>query len=396
MTFSPDKEPVEISDEQSIHRHRNFSSCKRSPGIVAGHFLVAFVTLAFSSGYVLRPDTVTSDRSGYWIAVEAGNCRTFQDCFNLGFPSGFYGFINLVLPVPSFDVEHWDILLALVGATMLIAFALWVSRIPVLTMGNALFFLAASALCAMYIFMLSKDCIQAFIFFAAFLFIYKLSSINASLCLTIVVFALEGFTWRPYFYIVACFIMVFFIGIGQLTKEEVTRQRAAVYFMLLLFALLVFSFALQFVSPSNYSEIVDQHGVDREIYTSVVAASGIKSVIPVTSSSPVPLFVLNWVINTFRLLFPIELFSMGAYYIPFALYQLYISCSLLRTLSKGIANNRVLLCISVYLAFVLASGAFEPDFGSWVRHETACLPFLMVAVTGYAGHLSKAEKSEIG
>lgn len=357
---------------------------------IAGRFAVAFFALAFGSGFFLRPDTVTSDRSGYWIAMDAGSCKTIQDCLDLGFPSGFYGFINLILPFPSFSVVQWDMLLAVVGAVVLLVFALWISRNPQLTIGNALFFLAASALCAMYIFMLSKDCIQAFIFCTCFLIALKLRNTFLSLCLLVVVFAIEGFAWRPYYYIVACFIPCIFFGSKWLLKEKVSLRRGAVFLGVFLLSLLVFSLILRFLSPGNYAEIVDQHGVEREEFTATTAASGIKSIIPVTSYSPVPLFVFNWAVNTVRLLFPIELFSMGAYYVPFALYQLYISISTLKTLSKGMLSDRFILCISVYLAFVLASGAFEPDFGSWVRHETACLPFILVAVTGYVGCSSKS------
>lgn len=38
------------------------------------------------------------------------------------------------------------------------------------------------------------------------------------------------------------------------------------------------------------------------------------------------------------------------------------------------------LAISVFLGYVLASVLFEPDFGSWVRHEAATFPVLHLLV----------------
>ena len=36
------------------------------------------------------------------------------------------------------------------------------------------------------------------------------------------------------------------------------------------------------------------------------------------------------------------------------------------------------LALYIYIAFILGSATFEPDFGSWVRHEAATFPILMI------------------
>ena len=40
---------------------------------------------------------------------------------------------------------------------------------------------------------------------------------------------------------------------------------------------------------------------------------------------------------------------------------------------------RPLLALCMVLAFMTVSALFEPDFGSWVRHESAAFPLLWMA-----------------
>ena len=46
-------------------------------------------------------------------------------------------------------------------------------------------------------------------------------------------------------------------------------------------------------------------------------------------------------------------------------------------IAKGvIGQSEHLLALSVFTAYILGSFLFEPDFGSWVRHEAATFPVL--------------------
>lgn len=349
-----------------------------------GKFLAGSVTLIFMLGYLLRPGTVTSDRSGYWISVAANNCLTISDCIHLGFPSGVFGFIRLIFPFHPNTTEQWDLLLAIVGWFVIVILAFWVSKKQGLLLSDSLLFLAMSALSSMYIYMLSKDVIQVFIFLSAYLILYFLNSRYMALFLIGLLFLFEGLVWRPYYCIVAVFLFIF-VFLFPYLRSNIKRQCYFILalFVALVFSLLLFSFVMKLASPGSYVQIVDQHGVTREDYTSVVAASGIKSVIPVSSASPVPLFVVNWAINIVRLLFPVELFLKGPYYWVFAIYQIFISFRAIRTAVKGDSSWKMYAILAVYFSFVVASGAFEPDFGSWVRHETAAFPFLISVTLNY-------------
>lgn len=349
-----------------------------------GKFLVGSVTLIFMLGYFLRPETVTSDRSGYWISVAANNCVALADCVKLGFPSGVFGLIRLMFPFHPSTTGQWDAILAILGWLVVAALALWVSKKPNLMLSDSILFWAMCALSSMYIFMLSKDVIQVFIFLFAYQIIYYDSNQKRALAFLAALFLFEGVIWRPYY----CIVSLFFIAVYIFLKKYRCKKHSKVNYALGLFAtlfisLFAFSVIVKVLSPSSYAEIVDQHGVAREEYTAIVATSGIKSIIPVSSSSPVPLFVVNWFINIIRLMFPFELFLKGPYYWIFAVYQIYISYRAIKTTYSGNSSWKMSMILSLYFAFVIASGSFEPDFGSWVRHETAAFPFLISVTLNY-------------
>lgn len=346
--------------------------------------------VAIPAGMLLRPDTLSSNRVGYSILASINSCSNFSDLSSLSFVEAFFAFVKLCLPVNLQTLEAWDVLLGIIGAVILVYFAFWVSRAPNIARGQSVLFAAIVALSSMYIYMLCKDVVQALIFIAAFALLKAFKDSNKAMVAVAALFALEGLMWRPYYLIVAVFVPVFYLALRKAKSGAVNGKMIIKFVLLVIVFAFLFAIVLKQVSPSDYAEIVSQHAEDRESFTANVAASGIKSFVDVTPSSPVYLFILNWVINTFRLLFPVELFTKSLYYWVFAAYQLAITISALRTL-RNAKDYRVLLCLAVFFAFVFASGSFEPDFGSWVRHETAALPFLLVSLTGYTGKQPEQE-----
>ncbi len=78
---------------------------------------------------------------------------------------------------------------------------------------------------------------------------------------------------------------------------------------------------------------------------------------------------LNYFTNTLRLLFPVELLVKGIKYFPYVVFQIWFTKKLWNW--KIIKNDKVILLYS----FILISGVFEPDFGSFLRHT---VPYLIV------------------
>ena len=100
------------------------------------------------------------------------------------------------------------------------------------------------------------------------------------------------------------------------------------------------------------------------------------------SSGNLPLFLVNYGINAARMLVPVELLTKGMQYIPFLLFQLAVTVYLasLFVHVDEIEDENQFLALSIFLGYFLASAIFEPDFGSWVRHESATFPVLHLLV----------------
>ena len=342
----------------------------------------AVFIVCFLLGYIFRPSTVTSDRSGISIAWIINSCTSIGDCIDIGLPVCVFGFVKVAIPFAPSTLEGWDLWLAVAGGIVMIFLALWASRFRGVDLPRVLTFGAMAALSSMYIFMLSKDVVQVLFFLIAFGIVYASQKPWAAVIAVVCLFAAEGALWRPYYYIVACALPFVFYLLERMRGADWTPRQTVKFIAILVALILAFAFVLKFASPTDYAKIVDQHGAGRESFTATNAASGIKSLIDVNSSSPVPMFVLNWVVNTFRLLFPVELLLKSPYYWVFCLYQIAITVYAFRAIGTGTGDRRLTACAALWLAFVIASGTFEPDFGSWVRHETASLPILVSLVLG--------------
>ena len=79
------------------------------------------------------------------------------------------------------------------------------------------------------------------------------------------------------------------------------------------------------------------------------------------------------------MMFPIELLKGGIFYFPFLAFQVLLIYYMYKNISKvhKISNNNV-IALSVFIAFFMGSVLFEPDFGSFARHEAAAFPLIIL------------------
>lgn len=143
---------------------------------------------------------------------------------------------------------------------------------------------------------------------------------------------------------------------------------------------LAFMAAVKVVSPTNYNEL---------IRVRFRGESGASTIYTIFKSTQPILFSLDYLLVVFRMLVPLELILMGPKYTIFAIYQILITYILIKTIRQynSITSNRR-IAVAIYLAFLLGSATFEPDFGSWVRHEAVLFPIYLI-MAGY-----KVEENE--
>lgn len=94
---------------------------------------------------------------------------------------------------------------------------------------------------------------------------------------------------------------------------------------------------------------------------------------------------INYFINISRILFPLELIKKKIKYLPYVVFQIWFTLKLI------VWRNRKDYRVYLLYSFILISGVFEPDFGSFLRHT---IPYFIIIVDliVYKGE-SKYEKN---
>ena len=132
----------------------------------------------------------------------------------------------------------------------------------------------------------------------------------------------------------------------------------------------------------NFIKIIDLKSYNELIRVRTRVGIANTQMINIFKSTNLILFTLDYLIMIIRMLFPLELIPMGIKYWPYVGYQILISYFVLKNI-KNIKENKKTqnFALYTYIAFLLGSATFEPDFGSWVRHEVAIFPILII-ITG--------------
>ena len=138
-------------------------------------------------------------------------------------------------------------------------------------------------------------------------------------------------------------------------------------------AVFLFVFASQYYDKSSYNELIKA----KENHQNEGAGTVLNNI--VEGESNYNNCVVNYFINAVRMMVPIELLVKSPGYFPFFVYQIFILMYWFRTI-KNIrkVNNKAFLSLVCFTAYLFGSFSFEPDFGSWVRHESAAFPVFYI------------------
>lgn len=237
------------------------------------------------------------------------------------------------------------------------------------------FWLCCIGLLNIYVFNIGKDSIQFCFFFLAFLIGISLISIPMKLFLITILFMIESIYFREYYIIVAAF----FVAIIALTyvlhrsKRSVKIYKYITFILVIVYAFLILS---SIVAPEQYREVASaREGVNKNREGSADAATLISNLYP---GNTLISALINYPINAARMLIPVELLFKGLNYLPFVVFQLLVTVYLIYctrlVFSHFVLDNSYLIIYTIFISFILTSFFFEPDFGSWVRHEIASFP----------------------
>jgi len=220
-------------------------------------------------------------------------------------------------------------------------------------------------------FTLAKEPLQMIFFFICSIILLN-SKLNAKNKIFLIVFVLSfsALILRIYYLIiVSFFLIIIFIYKFIISKTNINNTKKIIISLFLIFiSYLTMLVACKYLSPSSYEAL---------LYVRTRSSSATTDMLNITNSDNVLMLSIEYIIMAARMLFPIELITYGPKYWVYVIYQLFISFVII---NKLLTTKKNYLSICLFVAFVLGSATFEPDFGSWVRHETVLMPVFLVAI----------------
>ncbi len=289
-------------------------------------------------------------------------------------------------------VNQWSYFLGLV-LTLLVFFMLL--RLPEPDMIQSIFFLACIGLLNIYVFNIGKDSIQFLFFLGVYVVLLlpiDIPFVKIGIAATILYF--ESRVFRSYYVLIAALVIAIYCILlffrSRYKMKPAIKIVATIVTMYLLVCVMMV--ATSVVLPGEYQQIMgirDYSLAGRE--DDVDSVTIIKNWVGGDNSTNLPLFLLNYLINAVRMMIPFELAVKGVQYIPFFCFQVAVTVYLAHLFGKigEIDDEKQFLAIAIFLGYVLASVLFEPDFGSWVRHEAATFPVLHLLVMAPNQRLSQ-------
>jgi hypothetical protein len=272
-----------------------------------------------------------------------------------------------------------------------ISFEIWISiffnvfllgllskaRNPI-TLLQAVFYLLSVAVLNIFSFTLAKEPIQMLFFLALFGAIKSRMSTHKKIVLVIVILIVTSLIFRFYYVLMIMFFLVTFFILRRLKKIKKYR--------LLIFCFLFFITYFAFLC---FSGVVfpDVHKYFYYLRSSERAEKWNTGIAPLFQIYEGDLFLaLDMSFAILRLLLPAELlfrFSTAGFFMNFCvvLYQALITVMVMRGFRRIHKLSQIqFLAFSLYLSFLFMSATFEPDFGSWLRHESVVFPILFAFI----------------
>lgn len=243
-----------------------------------------------------------------------------------------------------------------------------------------------------YVFNISKDIIQfVFFFFVALIVNKDNRNFKLSIILIFIVFYLESYLFRSYYILTACFVLILSMILDITLNHKISTKRKIALIIISMFVfLLVFLKLCEYIKPDDYKELME---IRNRLTLNRVGGENSKTLIVnlIDDKGNVFVYSINYIINAVRMMIPIELLTKGFYYYPFVAFQFISTFSLFRCIIRyNILNSSNKLALIVMISYYMVAFLFEPDFGSFVRHEAATIP-LFIQLLFYKSSEAKDE-----
>ncbi len=273
-------------------------------------------------------------------------------------------------------LQDWAYFLAFIF-TAIIIFML--SRFEKFDMFQCIFIICSIGLLNIYVFNISKDIVQYGIFCIMYIIIIqKRLAQFLKVILCFIVFYWESSFFRSYYILMGVFFIILYLIFRRIQSKKAKLNKFEIIKVIVIIFIFVYAllYVSQYVSPDDYSRVINV----RESNLNEMAVSQIENWI--APNGTLGIFMINYIINAIRMMVPIELLLKGAFYAPFVFYQVFILYYIIKFIKEiNKKDSSTLIAFCTFCGFLLGSFVFEPDFGSFVRHESAAFPiFHLIAL----------------
>ena len=251
------------------------------------------------------------------------------------------------------------------------------------SMIESIFILMSIAVLNIFNFCLAKEPIQMLYFFIMYAVIKSKMTSKQKFIGCFLVFMLCFMTFRNYYILMAVFMIFIYYIINMFSKK---MKKTSVIIIILSIYVCIFALmnTTKIVSPKDYAELI-------RVRTRTSSANSDIRVL--FNSSNLLIYSLDYILVLIRILIPAELLTLGPKYFIYAVYQIMVTILLINNLKNiNTINANSKLALYIVIAFTMGSALFEPDFGSWVRHEAVIFPIYLFMLDAYKNK-KEGEKS---
>lgn len=279
------------------------------------------------------------------------------------FPLQFYRNLKFL---PFQTALEWGIFWSLV--MNFIFFIIFLRKEKKYTIEEYIFIYASMFILDVFVFNINKDLVQCLIFLIVYFIARKKISKNKKILLSSLTLIIESICFRPYYIFGAATIVISYFVLNKFIDTRKSNNIIKVLFLILIL-MFTMIYVTQYIKPDSYIELLERRDtLDEDI-------EAITVIIDWLPGDGYFNYCINYIINLFRICFPVELLKIGAKYIPFFIYQIYLTINMIKTLNN--VNKKNIVNISIVLGYWLMLFASESDFGTLVRHQAILLPFYL-------------------
>ena len=291
------------------------------------------------------------------VSDAAGNAAVFFRIFNI---------FNLT------NTKQFEIYISVIWNLILLLII--IKNSDIILTDIQLFFLSISIIVLnIWDFCLAKEPLQFTFFLVIYLILKKnnLTYIKKYIYILLTLF-ISILYYRVYYVLIVAFLIIITILCEKYlkSKEKITKNEVFKLLLLLVSIYFVMLISIKLIDKDSFNELIRVRTRSGKAHTQMIN---------IFKSSNIFIFCIDYLIMIIRMLIPVELIPMSIKYWPYVFYQILITYFIVKSIINIKSNTKEEnLSLYIYLAFLLGSAAFEPDFGSWVRHEATVFPILLI------------------